>query len=142
MRYRTSTPGLSTWWSSTALIGKSSFKVGFPLRCIQRLSRPYLGYPAMLLAQQLVHQRYVHLGPLVLKADPLKLPTPTADRDRTVSRRSKPSSRTTLNGEQPYPLGPSPAPGCDEPTSRCQTISSIWTLGNHQPVIPGVPFIR
>src|SRR5690625_5576427 len=26
-----------------------------------------------------------------------------ADRDRTVSRRSKPSSRTTLNGEQPYP---------------------------------------
>ena len=47
--------------------------------------------------------RSVHLGPLVLKADPLKLPTPTADRDRTVSRRSKPSSRTTLNGEQPYP---------------------------------------
>ncbi len=62
-----------------------------------------LSYPAMLLAQQLVHQRYVHLGPLVLKAAPLKLPTPTADRDRTVSRRSKPSSRTTLNGEQPYP---------------------------------------
>src|SRR3546814_6292281 len=26
-----------------------------------------------------------------------------ADRDRTVSRRSEPSSRTTLNGEQPYP---------------------------------------
>ncbi|EOB10734.1 hypothetical protein H376_700 [Rickettsia prowazekii str. GvF12] len=39
-------------------------------------------------------------------------------------------------------MGPSPAPGCDEPTSRCQTISSLWTLGNHQPVIPGVPFIR
>ena len=33
----------------------------------------------------------------------LNSPTPTADRDRTVSRRSKPSSRTTLNGEQPYP---------------------------------------
>ena len=62
-----------------------------------------LSYPAMPLARQLVHQRYVHLGPLVLKADPLKLPTPTADRDRTVSRRSKPSSRTSLNGEQPYP---------------------------------------
>ena len=62
-----------------------------------------LSYPAMPLARQLVHQRYVHLGPLVLKADSLKLPTPTADRDRTVSRRSKPSSRTTLNGEQPYP---------------------------------------
>ena len=28
---------------------------------------------------------------------------PSVDRDRTVSRRSKPSSRTSLNGEQPYP---------------------------------------
>ena len=60
-------------------------------------------YPAMLLAQQQVHQRSVHPGPLVLGAAPLKYPTPTADRDRTVSRRSKPSSRTSLNGEQPYP---------------------------------------
>src|SRR6267154_4697611 len=60
-------------------------------------------YPAMLLAEQLVHQRYVHPGPLVLGTNPLKYPTPTADRDRTVSRRSKPSSRTTLNGEQPNP---------------------------------------
>src|SRR5256712_965426 len=62
-----------------------------------------LSYPAMLLAKQLEHQRYVHSGPLVLGAAPRKFPTPTADRDRTVSRRSKPSSRTTLNGEQPYP---------------------------------------
>lgn len=60
-------------------------------------------YPAVLLAEQLVHQRYVHPGPLVLGTAPLKYPTPTADRDRTVSRRSKPSSRTSLNGEQPYP---------------------------------------
>src|SRR2546421_5893592 len=60
-------------------------------------------YPALLLAEQLVHQRYVHPGPLVLGTNPPKFPTPTADRDRTVSRRSKPSSRTTLNGEQPYP---------------------------------------
>ena len=60
-------------------------------------------YPAVPLARQPVHQRYVHPGPLVLGTDPRKLPTPTADRDRTVSRRSKPSSRTTLNGEQPYP---------------------------------------
>src|SRR5438105_12642821 len=62
-----------------------------------------LSYPAMLLAKQPEHQRYVHSGPLVLRAAPLKPPTPTADRDRTVSRRSEPSSRTTLNGEQPYP---------------------------------------
>ena len=60
-------------------------------------------YPAMPLARQLVHQRYVHPGPLVLGTDPLKLRTPTADRDQTVSRRSEPSSRTTLIGEQPNP---------------------------------------
>ena len=60
-------------------------------------------YPALPLARQLVHQWIVHPGPLVLGATPLKYPTPTEDRDRTVSRRSKPSSRTSLNGEQPYP---------------------------------------
>src|SRR6056297_2721729 len=60
-------------------------------------------YRAMRLATQPEHQRYVHSGPLVLGAAPLKSPTPTVDRDRTVSRRSEPSSRTTLNGEQPYP---------------------------------------
>jgi hypothetical protein len=60
-------------------------------------------YPAMRLAPQQVHQRYVHPGPLVLRTDPLNSPTPTADRDRTVSRRSEPNSRTTLIGEQPNP---------------------------------------
>src|SRR5471030_2154025 len=62
-----------------------------------------LSYPAARLAPRQVHQRYVHPGPLVLGADPLKLRTPTADRDQTVSRRSEPSSRTTLIGEQPNP---------------------------------------
>src|SRR5690625_6221076 len=57
-------------------------------------------YPAMLLAEQLVHQRCVHPGPLVLRTDLLKLPTPTTDRDRTVSRRSEPSSRTALRSEE------------------------------------------
>ena len=60
-------------------------------------------YPALRLAPQQVHQRYVHPGPLVLGTNPLNSPTPTADRDRTVSRRSEPSSRTTLIGEQPNP---------------------------------------
>ncbi len=60
-------------------------------------------YRAMPLAKQPEHQRFVDSGPLVLGAAPINLPTPTPDRDRTVSRRSKPSSRTTLNGEQPYP---------------------------------------
>src|SRR6184192_737621 len=62
-----------------------------------------LSYPALRLAPQQVHQRYVHLGPLVLETNPLNSPTPTADRDRTVSRRSEPSSRTTFIGEQPNP---------------------------------------
>ena len=60
-------------------------------------------YPALLLAEQPVHQRFVHPGPLVLRATLLKYPTPMADRDQTVSRRSEPSSRTTLIGEQPNP---------------------------------------
>ena len=59
--------------------------------------------PAMPLAEQLAHQRSVRPGPLVLRTALLKIPPRAADRDRTVSRRSKPSSRTTLNGEQPYP---------------------------------------
>ena len=57
----------------------------------------------MPLAEQLIHQWYVRPGPLVLGTTSIKLPTPTSDRDRTVSRRSEPSSRTTLIGEQPNP---------------------------------------
>ena len=60
-------------------------------------------YPAMLLAEQLVHQRYVHPGPLVLGTNPLNSSTPMADRARPVSRRSEPSARTTLIGAQPNP---------------------------------------
>ena len=61
------------------------------------------GYPAVQLALQPVHQRLVRPGPLVLRTGLLKLPAPTTDRDRTVSRRSEPSSRATLIGEQPNP---------------------------------------
>ena len=60
-------------------------------------------YPAVHLAMQLDHQGYVQPNPLVLKLTPLKLATPTTDRDRPGSRRSEPSSRTTLIGEQPNP---------------------------------------
>jgi hypothetical protein len=60
-------------------------------------------YPALRLAPQQVHQRCLHPGPLVLRTNPLNTPTPTADRDQTVSRRFEPSSRTTLIGEQPNP---------------------------------------
>jgi hypothetical protein len=60
-------------------------------------------YWALLRAKQPTHQRFVHPGPLVLRTVPRKSPAPATDRDRTVSRRSEPSSRTALMGEQPNP---------------------------------------
>jgi hypothetical protein len=60
-------------------------------------------YPALRLAPQQVHQRYVRPGPLVLRSRPRNSLTPITDRDRTVLRRSEPSSRATLIGEQPNP---------------------------------------
>src|ERR1700728_249343 len=71
--------------------------------------------PAVLLAEQLAHQRSVRPGPLVLGTAPLKSPARAADRDRTVSRRSKPSSRTALIGEQ---LTPWHLPQPPDATSR------------------------
>jgi hypothetical protein len=62
-----------------------------------------LSYPAVHLAIQQVYHWFVRLGPLVLESAPLKFLTPITDRDRTVSRRSEPSSRATLIGEQPNP---------------------------------------
>ena len=62
-------------------------------------------YPAVLLTEQLEHQRLVIPGPLVLRNVPVKYPTPTEDKDRTVSRRSEPNSRTTLIGEHSRTLG-------------------------------------
>lgn len=47
-----------------------------------------------------------------------------------------------FHGRTAQPLGRTTAPGCDEPTSRCQTFPSMWTLGEDQPVIPRVTFIR
>ena len=60
-------------------------------------------YSALHLAAQLIHQRYIRSGPLVLRTCPRNLLTPTTDRDQTVLRRSEPSSRATLMGEQPNP---------------------------------------
>src|SRR5689334_2711898 len=93
-----------------------------------------LGYPAVPLARQLVHQRYVHPGPLVLRTALLKFPAPTMDRDRTVSRRSEPSSRTALMGEQPNPwdlLQPQDAMSRHrgaKPLRRCELSGGISLL--------------
>ena len=76
--------------------GKPHLEVRLALRCFQCLSLPDVATQRMLLAEQLVHQRSVRSGPLVLRATPLKFPTPAVDRDRTGSRRSEPSSRATL----------------------------------------------
>ena len=70
---------------------------------LSALIRSQLSYPTMLLTKQLEHQRLVIPGPLVLGNDPVKYPAPAEDKDRTVLRRSEPSSRTTLIGEQPNP---------------------------------------
>ena len=60
-------------------------------------------YSAVLLSKQPIHQRSTLFGPLVLAWGPLIFLLSTVDRDQTVSRRSKPNSRTTLIGEQPNP---------------------------------------
>src|SRR5262245_1737264 len=70
---------------------------------LSALIRAARSYPALPRARQQAHQRCVPPNPLVLGRKSLKSRTPAADRDRPVSRRSKPSSRTTLIGEQPNP---------------------------------------
>ena len=82
-------------------------------------------YSAMQLALQQIHQRYVHSGPLVLGTALLNFPTPTTDRDRTVSRRSEPSSRATLMGEQPNPW------------KRYWVVSACYPQGNFYPLSDG-----
>ena len=91
-------------------------------------------YPAMQLASQLVHQRCVQHGPLVLVSDLLNTLTPTTDRDRTVLRRSEPSSRATLMGEQPNPwdlLQPQDVTSRHrgaKPPRRCELLGEISLL--------------
>ena len=83
---------------------------------------------------QQVHQRPVRPGPLVLRTAPLRFPAPAPDRDRTVSRRSEPSSRTALMGEQPNPwdlLQPQDAMSRHrgaKPLRRCELLGVISLL--------------
>ena len=84
--------------------------------------------------KQLEHQRLTHPGPLVLRTSPLKYPAPTTDKDRTVLRRSEPSSRTALIGEQPNPwdlLQPQDAMSRHrgaKPPRRCELLGEISLL--------------
>src|SRR5215211_2508399 len=101
---------------------------------LSALIRSDPGYSALLLAEQPTHQRIVLPGPLVLGEAPLKFPAPTTDRDRTVSRRSEPSSRTALMGEQPNPwdiLLPQDATSRHrgaKPSRRCGLLGKISLL--------------
>src|SRR5438045_3281274 len=91
-------------------------------------------YPALGLAPQLAHERCRPLGPLVLEVTSRTLPAPTTDRDRTVSRRSEPSSRAALMGEQPNPwdrLQPQDATSRHrgaKPLRRCGLLEAISLL--------------
>ena len=64
----------------------------------------------------------------------LNIPTPTTDRDRTVLRRSEPSSRATLMGEQPNPwdlLQPQDVTSRHrgaKPPRRCELLGEISLL--------------
>ena len=112
---------------------------------LSALIRTRLSYPALLLAEQPVHQRSVPPGPLVLRRALLKLPAPTADRDRPVSRRSEPSSRAALTGEQPDPwdlLQPQDATSRHrgaKPRRRCELLARLvcYPRGSFYPISHG-----
>ena len=101
---------------------------------LSALIRSRRRYPAVQLAPQPVNQRSVQHGPLVLVSEPRKFPAPTIDRDRTVSRRSEPSSRATLMGEQPNPwdlLQPQDVTSRHrgaEPPRRCELLGETSLL--------------
>ena len=93
-----------------------------------------LNYSAMPLVRQQMHHRFLQPGPLVLRSTPFKYPPPATDKDRTVSRRSEPSSRTALMGEQPNPwdlLQPQDAMSRHrgaKPLRRCELLGVISLL--------------
>ncbi len=93
-----------------------------------------LGYPAFTVGTTTVHQRCIPPGPLVLRRSLRNTLTPAPDMDRTVSRRSEPSSRTAFMGEQPNPwdvLPPQDAMSRHrgaKPPRRCELLGEISLL--------------
>src|SRR3954447_23004261 len=90
-------------------------------------------YPAVHILQP-AHQWLVRPGPLVLGAAPRNLLSPTTDRDRTVSRRSEPSSRAAALGDHPNPwdgLQPMDETSVHrgaKPGRRCELLGKISLL--------------
>ncbi len=136
--YHTSTADLSTSSSLRGLTnlrcGSLLLQGGFTLRCLQRLSRPHFASLLCPWQNNSFTRECVHPGPLVLGTAPVMTPTPTMDRDRTVSRRSEPSSRAALIGEQPNPwdlLQPQDATSRHrgaKPPRRCGLLGEISLL--------------
>jgi hypothetical protein len=127
---------------SVSSLGNLILKLVSRLICFQRLSIPNVATRQCSRWPQSIHQRFVRPGPLVLGVDLLKFPN--------VRTGYKPNCLTTFWTQLAYhfnrrtaePLEGAPPPGCDEPTSRCQTAPSMWTIGRYKPVIPRVTFIR
>ncbi len=107
-RHRACTPSLSTWSSSTALKGVLVSRWVSRLDAFSGLSRPYV-LRCTAAGATTAPPEVRSSGPLVLGTNPLNTPTPTADRDRTVSRRSEPQLTYHFNRRTAEPLGPSPA---------------------------------
>ncbi len=134
----TSTSGLSTGCSARGLTSlcyeRTHLVVGFVLICFQHLSAPNTATQRLHLAVQLVHWRFVRPGPLVLRTTPLNSLTHIPDMDRTVSRRSEPSSRAALMGEQPNPWNVLPLQDATsrhrgaKPPRRCGLLGEISLL--------------
>ena len=132
--YGVSTCHLSNGLSCRDLMESTHLEVGFLLRCFQQLSAPHMATQRIPLERELADPRCVLPGPLVLGKTPLNALTLTPDMDRTVSRRSEPSSRTAFMGEQPNPwdvLPPQVAMSRHrgaKPSRRCELLGKISLL--------------
>ena len=115
--------------SCCGLMENTHLDRAFPLRCFQRLCNSCVATQRFPLEGELIDHRHDHYRS-----------------SRTMSDWSQCSNANTgygpnclttfwtqlmchFNGRTAQPLGPTTAPGCDKPTSRCQTFSSMWTLG-------------
>ena len=135
--YYAYTSVLSTWSSSTALL---SFRLGNLIS--RKVSRLYAfsaypdqtSLPSYATGVTTGSQEVCSTRSSRTRVNPLKFPAPTTDRDRTVSRRSEPSSRTALIGEQPNPwelLHPQDAMNRHrgaKPERRCELLTPISLL--------------
>ncbi len=96
--------------------------------------RSELGYPAFTVGAITGTPAVRSSRSFVLRRTPLNVLAPAPDMDRTVSRRSEPSSRTALMGEQPNPWDVLPPQAAmsrhrgAKPPRRCELLGEISLL--------------